>query len=503
MPARLIWPALLLAAAVFAAAAVAIAGWARPDAGVTVTGGVGGRVGLVLAGGPTWRDDVRPGHAVVELVAGVNPSTWRMVTTDGAMFYATSYTGHETALRETLVLAVAGAAFAAAGWVLLRRLALASAAGVLSLALASIPIMASGYALFSSIAAVVAVLAPAVWLATFSMGTPRARAVPLVLAALVAGVWVVARAWATQAFDASDVARQTTMAGGLVAMVVLLADPRRWRGRLLALESHRAADLAALVTVIAIAVFAALVVEMPPSVLVIAAFGVLLLYPRFRRRLAAAIDQIVLGDIRHRASLQAVEEERGRIARDLHDEPLQEIAAVIRRLDSRPDATVETGILRNVSGRLRQITTELRPPVLEDLGLRAAISYVADHAASASTYTEIVALVEPNDPLADRPPADVELAVFRIVQEAVDNAVRHASAQKIEIRALVTATEVEAVVQDDGVGIDEGSQREAVLAGHVGMASMAQRAALIGADFAVQRRRPSGMIVRVRWEGSS
>ncbi len=211
----------------------------------------------------------------------------------------------------------------------------------------------------------------------------------------------------------------------------------------------------------------------------------------------------MLGDIRHRASLQAVEEERGRIARDLHDEPLQEIAAVIRRLDSRPDVAVETDILRNVSGRLRQITTELRPPVLDDLGLRAAISYVADQAASVATDAEVVALVEPSDPIVDRPPADVELAVFRIVQEAADNAVRHARAQTIEIRALVTATEVDAVVQDDGVGIDEGSQREALLAGHVGMASMAQRAALIGADFAVQQARPSGTIVRVHWQAAA
>ncbi len=503
MPARLIGLGILLAAAVFAATAVAFAGWTRPDAGVVVTGGVSSRVDWVLAGGPAWRDDVRPGQMVVELVAGVNPSTWRMVTTDGVLFHATSYVGHEAALRETLVAAAAGAALAAAGWLLVRHLPLASAVAVLSLALASVPIMASGYALFSSIGAVVAVLAPAVWLATFFLGTRRARAVPLVLAAVVAGVWVVARAWAPPVFDASDVARQTTMAGGLVAMVILLADPRRWRGRFLALESQRAADLTALVTIVAIAVLAALVVEMPPSVLIVAAFGVLLLYPRFRRRLALAIDQIVLGDIRHRASLQAVEEERGRIARDLHDEPLQEIAAVIRRLDSRPDVAVETDILRNVSGRLRQITTELRPPVLDDLGLRAAISYVADQAASVATDAEVVALVEPSDPIVDRPPADVELAVFRIVQEAADNAVRHARAQTIEIRALVTATEVDAVVQDDGVGIDEGSQREALLAGHVGMASMAQRAALIGADFAVQQARPSGTIVRVHWQAAA
>jgi signal transduction histidine kinase len=461
----------------------------------------GERVEWVLAGGPSWRSGIRTGQAVVELRATTDPRDWRLVTSDGDRVFTASYLGQEAALREAVVAAVVACLLAGVGWLALRRLPIAVALAAMSTVLSSLVISVSGYDVLSTAASVAAVLMPTLWLGGWGLTAPRARVLAVVAAAAVSAGWLLARYTMPVVYEPVEFGRQGAMAGGLIAMVVVLADWKRWRGRLLSLEGTHVADLIALVSVVALSVFIALIIEAPLVVLVIVALGALLLYPRLRRRLASTIDQVLVGEIRDRASLRAVEEERGRIARDLHDEPLQEIAAVIRQLDGRPDTRRETDLLRQAAGHLRRVTTELRPPVLDDLGLRAAIAFVAEQAAVGSALN-ITASIEPDDPLAERPPAEVEVAVFRIVQEAVDNALRHADATSIEIMARVVADEVEATVRDDGRGIADGVAREAMRSGHIGLASMSQRAGVIDASFDVSAATPHGTIVRVHWRES-
>src|SRR5262249_5394501 len=141
-------------------------------------------------------------------------------------------------------------------------------------------------------------------------------------------------------------------------------------------------------------------------------------------------------------------------------------------------------------------------PVLDDLGLLAAISYVVSQARETSAEMEIVATLTPDDPFAARPPADVELAVFRIVQEAVDNAVRHSSGSLVSVNAVVEPGFVEVTIQDDGVGIPVQARRRAIEAGHVGLATMAERAALIGAQLDIRSVEPSGTAIRVKWHAA-
>jgi signal transduction histidine kinase len=145
------------------------------------------------------------------------------------------------------------------------------------------------------------------------------------------------------------------------------------------------------------------------------------------------------------------------------------------------------------------VTTELRPPVLDDLGLPAALQHVVDQASARSPGVEVEGDITPVDLFSERAPAHVELAVFRIVQEAVENALSHSGATLVRVTARVTPAEVEASVEDDGHGMPAGAGRAALQAGHLGLATMAQRAELIGGVFNLHAVAPHGTVVRVHW----
>jgi signal transduction histidine kinase len=423
---------------------------------------------------------------------------WRLETRDGETTYATSYEAALADLRAAVWPSLGALLLATLAWIILRRFSMAVGLAVISLAISAQVIPLTGSDVLSSAVVVGALVGVAVWLAGWG-ATPRVQAIMFVAPIAAATVWLSGRYLAWPIFDLADALADGTMAAGLVAMVVGFADWSRWRGRLLTLESGRVADLVAIAAALAMSVFVAMIVEAPLLLLIAVAFGLVLLYPRLRRRMADTIDQLILGDVRGTASLRAVEDERGRIARDLHDEPLQEIAAAIRQLDQRPGTEAEAELLRRAAGHIRRVTTELRPPVLDDLGLSAAIAFVVDQAAATAPHINFSAAVYPEDPLAERAPADIELAVFRVVQEAVDNARRHSGAGSIEVAAHVTPTEVIATVEDDGIGLPDGAAREAMLAGHVGLVSMSQRATLIGAAFEIGRATPHGTVLRLHW----
>jgi signal transduction histidine kinase len=491
---------LLVLASATATVAVALAGWGLPVTSISSEGRESTRVLWVLPGGPSWADGMRPGQTVVELTATVAPTEWRMVTSDGTSLFVTSQAEEEATLRGRIPLALMGLIAALLAWVMLRRLNLAVALALLSLPLSTFAFAASGFAVADAVVALLALLAPAVWLVAI-VHTRRGQIAVLATAAAVAAVWIAARGWIWPVYDVAEMGRQGAVFAGLVAVVA--SDWEHWRERVLALDSVRLADVVAVVAVASAAALVALVIQAPLLVVIGVVAVALLAYSRFRRGLAAAFDQILLGDVRSRASLEAIEEERSRIARDLHDEPLQEIAAAIHALDRHDGTEKETALLRQAASHLRRVTTELRPPVLDDIGLGATLEFVAQSAGETAPTLVFDVSVMPSDQVGERPPADVELAVFRIVQEAIDNAVRHAEARRISLEAEVTPRLVTATVTDDGRGMDDGAARKAAMAGHVGLVSMAQRAAAIGADFEIASVRPSGTTIRVRWDARS
>jgi signal transduction histidine kinase len=192
-------------------------------------------------------------------------------------------------------------------------------------------------------------------------------------------------------------------------------------------------------------------------------------------------------------AVAAVEAERARLAADIHDDALQELSALVRRLDTAGDAE-GADLARSVAERLRAITSDLRLPLLDDLGAGPALEWLVGRF---QPLTDGVVRLERVDP--QRPPAGVELAVFRVAQEALANAVKHGK-PPITVRYRVDeAGAVSLSVDDEGPGIEPDAAEVALRAGHLGVANMQQRAQQIGALLDIRRWPSGGTHVAMEW----
>ena len=192
-------------------------------------------------------------------------------------------------------------------------------------------------------------------------------------------------------------------------------------------------------------------------------------------------------------AVAAAETERARLAADLHDDALQQLTMLVRTLDE-GGHQAEADEAREVATKLRSVVGDLRLPILDDLGAGAALEW----------------LVERVEPLAGgpvrlersdetRPPANVELAVFRVAQEALTNAIKHGR-PPIAVRYDVRADgRVTLAVDDAGPGIGSAAVEEAPAEGHFGLANMQQRAEQIGALLDVRRWPAGGTRVALEW----
>jgi signal transduction histidine kinase len=230
---------------------------------------------------------------------------------------------------------------------------------------------------------------------------------------------------------------------------------------------------------------------------VLVAFG-LFAMPRVRNVVGRRIQDMVLADIREQAKADAIEGERARLARELHDVPLQQLVSALRRLELVPGAEAEVSHLQKVVDEIREVAIDLRPPVLDDLGLAAGLDFLADETATSSVPV-IVNLDDRTGLEAERrPPEDVELAIYRIAQEAVLNAVRHASPTSVLITGAVDPDAVDVRITDDGSGLTAARRRTASSRGRMGLASMRRRAQAIGAELSIDGGE-GGTVVRVQW----
>jgi len=199
-----------------------------------------------------------------------------------------------------------------------------------------------------------------------------------------------------------------------------------------------------------------------------------------------------------RATLQrdlvvaATEAERARLAADIHDDALQELTLLVRRLEAAGDAEgAEIG--RTVADRLRAICGDLRLPILDDLGVGPALDWLV-------LRIERLAGGEFRLERADdaRHSPDVELAIFRVAQEALANAVKHGK-PPIVVRYRSTPGGISLAIDDAGPGIADDAPDTAEKAGRFGLLNMAQRAEQIGAILDVKRWPSGGTHVALEW----
>jgi signal transduction histidine kinase len=188
----------------------------------------------------------------------------------------------------------------------------------------------------------------------------------------------------------------------------------------------------------------------------------------------------------------AAERERARLAADLHDGALQEMTVLVRQLDDRGDDR-SADLARSVAERMREVCGDLRLPILDELGAGAALEWLVDRVGEASGGR---VLLERDD--GERPPADVELAVFRVAQEALSNAVAH-GAPPIIVRYAAAADRASLSVTDQGTGIESNAASKAARSGHYGLLNMRQRAEHIGGKIDVRRPPNGGTSIGLSW----
>jgi signal transduction histidine kinase len=196
----------------------------------------------------------------------------------------------------------------------------------------------------------------------------------------------------------------------------------------------------------------------------------------------------------------AREEERRRLRRNLHDGLGAQLAALnvqagsLRRIIPRDPAAADELVvelreeLRGAIADIRRLVYDLRPPALDDLGLLATLHQLAERYGAEGEQLRVVVEVPEDLP---HLPAAVEVAIYRIAQEALTNVVRHAQAKSCIVRLAVNE-DVALDVVDDGVGIPEERS------GGVGLSSMRERAAELGGTCVIEPAPEGGTRVSVR-----
>jgi len=202
-------------------------------------------------------------------------------------------------------------------------------------------------------------------------------------------------------------------------------------------------------------------------------------------------------------SNSAIETERNRVARDLHDGPVQGVSAaslsveaVLLMLQANDiDKAVDTlvtvrGQLSEEADNLRRLMSNMRPPILEERGLVPALKEtLARFGKEQAIRTEFRSrsLVEV--------PADLETLAYRLVQEALTNARKHANARQVTLTVDAVAGQLRVEITDDGDGFDPSKARDYLRAGKVGLASMRERIELANGTFMVRSTEDSGTTI--------
>ena len=197
------------------------------------------------------------------------------------------------------------------------------------------------------------------------------------------------------------------------------------------------------------------------------------------------------------AALRAQEEERARVARDLHDEVNQSLTGVLLHLEAAraaapPELEAELDQTKSAANQamseLLTLARQLRPTALDDLGLRAAVEGLTESFDAGGVEISFAA-----DGDFSTLPEDVQLVVYRVAQEALSNAARHSEASHIDVSLAQRNGEVSLEVRDDGSGFAFAEAERGL-----GLAGMRERSLLVDGHLDIQSRPGNGTTVRLR-----
>jgi PAS domain S-box-containing protein len=200
------------------------------------------------------------------------------------------------------------------------------------------------------------------------------------------------------------------------------------------------------------------------------------------------------------------EDERRRISRELHDRLGQELTALLLSLRALERTIPEDApgrdrlaeierIVNQIGHEAHDLAVELRPTALDDIGLGPVLeAYVTRW----SERTGIAAELQPLGLGGDRLPAEVESAVYRVVQEALNNVARHAAAGRVSLLVSRHEGELVVVIEDDGRGFDADAARTGAGRRSLGLLGMRERVSLVGGTLAVESAEGQGTVIQAR-----
>jgi PAS domain S-box-containing protein len=186
--------------------------------------------------------------------------------------------------------------------------------------------------------------------------------------------------------------------------------------------------------------------------------------------------------------VEAQETERRHVARELHEVVAQSLTAIKDDLEAIAarqcdDALKESlGRVEQAIRQVQDLSLELRPVLLDDLGLEAALRWLVKRFSERAGLSASVDVA-----LSDRLPAEVELALFRVAQEALANVVRHAHASSVQLECGIEDGQAQLAVQDDGVGFDVAAVLKwAAEGGSLGLLSIRERMTILGGQLVIE-----------------
>jgi signal transduction histidine kinase len=195
------------------------------------------------------------------------------------------------------------------------------------------------------------------------------------------------------------------------------------------------------------------------------------------------------------------ENERNRISRQLHDQVGQDLTALNINLDIimslLKEGKIELSlhrledsarIVRQTTEHIRDLMTDLRPPVLDDYGLLATLRWYADQFSQRTGLPVLISGIEPFPEL----PASLAMPLFRITQEALDNAAQHAQAKRVSIELIEENRNIFLSITDDGVGFKTDQIEQPGETSGWGLWIMLQRAESIGGKFNIHSQPGQG-----------